>query len=59
MSKKYSMLKDLPYEVEKADLGAKGVFYRLKAGSLPTKADATALCSKLKAAGGSCFVVKK
>ena len=59
MSKKYSMLKDLPYEVEKADLGAKGVFYRLKAGSLPTKADATALCSMLKAAGGSCFVVKK
>lgn len=59
MSKKYSMLKDLPYEVEKADLGAKGVFYRLKAGSLPTKADATALCSKLKSAGGSCFVVKK
>ena len=59
MSKKYSMLKDLPYEVEKADLGAKGVFYRLKVGSLPTKADATALCSKLKAAGGSCFVVKK
>ena len=59
MSKKYSMLKDLPYEVEKADLGAKGVFYRLKAGSLPTKAEATALCSKLKAAGGSCFVVKK
>lgn len=59
MSKKYSVLKDLPYEVEKADLGAKGVFYRLKAGSLPTKAEATALCSKLKAAGGSCFVVKK
>ena len=59
MSKKYSMLKDLPYEVEKADLGAKGVFYRLKAGSLATKTDATALCSKLKAAGGSCFVVKK
>ena len=59
MSKKYSVLKYLPYEVEKADLGAKGVFYRLKAGSLPTKAEATALCSKLKAAGGSCFVVKK
>ncbi len=59
LSKKYSLLKNLPHEVEKADLGAKGVFYRLKAGSLPTKTEATALCGKLKALGGSCFVVKK
>ena len=59
LSKRYSLLKNLPHEVEKADLGAKGVFYRLKAGSLPTKTEATALCGKLKALGGSCFVVKK
>ena len=59
MKNKYSMLQNLPYEVENADLGAKGVFYRLKAGSFASKADADALCSQLKKAGGTCFTAKK
>lgn len=59
MKNKYSMLQNLPYEVESADLGAKGVFYRLKAGSFASKADADALCSQLKKAGGTCFTAKK
>lgn len=59
MSKKYSVLKDLPHEIESADLGAKGTFYRLKAGAFATKNDATALCNAIKTAGGSCFTAKK
>ena len=59
MKKKYSMLQNLPYEVESANLGAKGVFYRLKVGSFASKADADALCSQLKTAGGICFTAKK
>lgn len=56
---KYSVLKGLPYEIEKADLGAKGVYYRLKVGSFANKGDADNLCAQLKKSGGSCFVAKK
>ena len=59
MSQKYPMLKELAHETESADLGAKGTFYRLKAGSFATKEAATEFCTKLKAVGGSCFTVKK
>ncbi len=57
--KKYSVLQGLPYEIEKADLGAKGVYYRLKVGSFANKGDADNLCAQLKKSGGSCFVAKK
>lgn len=57
--KKYPLLKDQPHEISAADLGKKGVFYRLRAGSFASKDAATAFCSKLKAAGGSCFTAKK
>ena len=53
MSAKYKILSGLPHEVSSVDLGAKGTYYRLKAGSFATKAEAAALCGKLKAAGGS------
>ena len=56
---KYPMLGDLPYEIEAANLGAKGTFYRLKAGSFASKDAATDFCNKLKTSGGSCFVAKK
>lgn len=59
MSNKYALLKNVSHNVEKADLGAKGTFYRLKAGSFATKADAADFCSKLKAVGGNCFVAQK
>lgn len=59
MVKKYSILADQVYEVEAADLGAKGMFYRLRAGNFKTKDEATSFCNKLKAAGGSCFTARK
>ncbi len=59
MLAKYKVLSGLPYEVSSADLGAKGTYYRLKAGNFATKEEAAALCGKLKAAGGSCFTARK
>ncbi len=59
LTKKYSSLQGLPHEVETADLGAKGTFYRLKAGNFSTQAEANALCSELKSLGGTCIVKKK
>lgn len=59
LTKKYSQLKDLPHEIESADLGAKGTFYRLKAGAFQTRTEADKLCNSIKASGGSCLVKKK
>ncbi len=57
--KKYAVLKGKPHEVEIANLGAKGTFYRLLAGSYGTRNDADKLCNDIKALGGSCLVKKK
>ena len=59
MSKKYSALNGLPHEIESADLGSKGTFYRLKAGSFKDRAPADKICNSIKSAGGSCLVKKK
>lgn len=42
--------------VRRADLGAKGVYYRALVGPFATAEQAAAMCSSLKAAGGSCIV---
>jgi len=44
--------------VRRADLGAKGVYYRTMVGPFVSAEQATELCSNLKAAGGSCIVQK-
>lgn len=44
--------------VTRADLGEKGVFYRLRTGPLADKAAAESLCSSLAAANVGCIVVK-
>ena len=45
-------------DVHRADLGDKGVWYRLRIGSFSDKASADALCDKLKADGGACMLAK-
>ncbi len=42
--------------IRRADLGAKGVYYRALVGPFASADQAAELCSKLKAAGGSCLV---
>jgi cell division septation protein DedD len=46
----------LSQDVQKADLGAKGTWYRLRFGPFADKAAANAACDKLRAEGGTCFV---
>jgi cell division protein FtsN len=46
----------LAQDVQKADLGAKGTWYRLRVGPFADKAAAVAACEKLRSEGGTCFV---
>lgn len=42
--------------VRRADLGAKGIYYRALVGPFASAEQAATMCSSLKAAGGSCIV---
>lgn len=44
--------------IQKADLGKKGLYFRLQAGPLASRAEASALCAKLKKRKVGCLVVK-
>jgi cell division protein FtsN len=44
--------------VAQADLGDKGVWYRLRIAGFSSKDVASALCDRLKADGGGCFLGK-
>lgn len=50
-------LTGLSPSVIRADLGERGIFFRLRAGPLADKAAADALCETLKAANEACIVV--
>jgi cell division protein FtsN len=45
-------------DVHKADLGDKGIWYRLRIGPFSDKAAASNACDKLKADGGACLLAK-
>jgi len=42
--------------IRRADLGAKGVYYRALVGPFASMEEAAGMCSSLKAAGGNCIV---
>jgi nitrate reductase NapE component len=42
--------------IRRADLGAKGIYYRVLVGPFASAEEAAGLCSKLRAAGGNCIV---
>jgi len=44
--------------IRRADLGAKGIYYRAMVGPFDSADQATDLCTNLKAAGGGCLVQK-
>ena len=50
-------LSALSMRTQKADLGAKGIFYRIQAGPL-SPANATTTCAAIKTRGGSCIIAK-
>jgi cell division septation protein DedD len=55
-SKYSSVLGSHPHTVRRADLGAKGVFYRAMVGPFGSREEAVQVCSSLKQAGGDCVV---
>ncbi|MBL8629144.1 MAG: SPOR domain-containing protein [Rhodospirillaceae bacterium] len=52
------LLGTLTPAVVRADLGDKGVFFRLRAGFLPDKAASDTLCAAMTAQGDACLVIK-
>lgn len=55
---KHNVLADQNPVVIKADLGKKGIFYRLRLAGYDDQNSAAAACSKLKSKGVSCFISK-
>ena len=55
-SKYPSVLAHQPHQVRRADLGAKGTYYRAMVGPFGTREAAVQLCVNLKQAGGDCVV---
>jgi cell division septation protein DedD len=53
---RYQAAASLSPDVQRADLGAKGVVYRLRIGPFADRNAATETCVQLKAAGANCFV---
>ncbi len=59
LQKQFVSLSDLDLRVQKADLGAKGTYYRIQGGPV-TEADARKLCSSINGQkSGSCVVAKR
>ncbi len=56
--RRYSALAGKSVDVQRADLGAKGVFYRARVPA-GTRDQATALCRQLQSQGGQCMVVRR
>lgn len=57
-AKHAALLAGFTSDVKQVDLGEKGTWYRLRIGSFADKDAASALCDKLKADGGNCFLAK-
>jgi cell division protein FtsN len=59
LTKRYAALSGHALDIEKADLGDKGIWYRVRAAGFATKAAAASTCARLKAAGQDCIVKKR
>ncbi|MEE8500574.1 MAG: SPOR domain-containing protein [Kiloniellales bacterium] len=54
-----ALLGDRELTIQEADLGDRGIFYRVQAGFFADRAGARGLCNALKARGQDCLVVKR
>jgi len=57
-AKHAALLTGYPDDVQQADLGEKGTWYRLRVGGLSDREVAVGLCDRLKADGGACILGK-
>jgi tetratricopeptide (TPR) repeat protein len=58
MQKRFKSLHDQKPNVVKADLGAKGTFYRVRFSGFASQSEAQSSCGKLKSTGVSCYISK-
>ncbi len=59
MQRRYrSVLGGFEPNIQRADLGDKGTYFRVRIGPMASRDAALRLCEQLKAAGGSCFVTR-
>jgi cell division septation protein DedD len=56
-STKPGLYRSAQKRIQRADLGAKGVFYRLRVGSFAERSEASKFCDAVKAGGDNCIVV--
>ncbi len=54
-----ALLGDRELAIQRADLGDRGIFYRIQAGYFADRIGARSLCNALKARGQDCLVVKR
>ena len=59
LSNRYPVLKSYTHEIQTSDLGAQGIFYRLRAGSFADKNAAAAACAALKKQGLNDCITKE
>jgi cell division septation protein DedD len=53
-----TLFDDLALVVQRADLGDRGIFYRIRTGPFPNRATAQDMCAQIKAAKLGCLVVR-
>ena len=58
-AKNAELLGDMTLTLEKANLGARGIFYRIQIGPFPNEATAEDMCLQLKARRQDCLVVRR
>ena len=59
MQRRYkSVLGGFQANIQRADLGDKGTYYRVRVGPMASRQAALRICEQLKSAGGSCFVTQ-
>ncbi len=58
VSRNQALLGNLSLQVQKVDITGKGTFFRVRGGPLGSKAEAHALCAKLKAEKVNCIPVR-
>ncbi|PHS78859.1 MAG: hypothetical protein COB59_04910 [Rhodospirillaceae bacterium] len=59
LSKKHpDVLGSLESVIQRADLGSRGIFYRVRGGWIKNRADAKSICAELKRRNVGCIIVK-
>jgi SPOR domain len=54
-----ALFADAKLDVERADLGARGIYYRVRAGYFADRANAGLFCDRIKQLGQDCMVVAR